>query len=265
MRNPTYFIRAIASVAILLGAAQSGRAQEAAGATTQISSPPGLETSGSQNVIPRLHVFWSDTSQRGSESHELHSPHANADIVSSICSRLSGTDSRVGVTIWMETLDGNTLPILAELKQLESLSIVGSSFRVGQLKAISKCPRLKHLNLDACRISVDDCRELASFPNLEVLQLSGAGVSDAGLKHLSRIPALTELDLRGTQVSDAGLVPLKNCRTLRLLDLRGTAVTTAGANRLNRMLPGLRIQLQPVAPTSHSLAVRQGHSVSTIR
>ena len=265
MRNSSSVIQAIVSMAILLGDAQSGRAQDAVGTTTQVSLPPGLETLGDQHVIPRLHVFWSDTSQRGSESHQFQSPHANANVASSICNHLNGIDSRVGVSIWMETLDGNTLPILAELKQLESLSIVGSSFRAGQLKALSRCPRLKHLSLDACRISVDDCRELASFPKLEVLQLSGAGVSDIGMKYLSRIPGLTELDLRGTQVSDAGLVPLQGCRTLRLLDLRGTAVTATGANRLNHMLPRLRIHLRPAGPKLHALAARQRRPFPTTR
>ncbi|MHC4880891.1 MAG: leucine-rich repeat domain-containing protein, partial [Planctomycetota bacterium] len=231
MRNSSHVIRVVFSVVILLDAAQSGRTQESVESIRPTRPSSRLGVPSEQSTVPRLRVFWRDSSVGDFVNHEAQFVRANA--VADICSRLNSSDSRVRVAIWMESLEGNTLRSLASLKQLESLSIVGSSFRAGHLKELSQCPTLKHLSLDACRISDDDCRELASFPALEVLQLSGAGVSDAGMKYLSRIRTLTELDLRGTQVSDAGLVPLKNCRTLRLLDLRGTVVTAAGANRLN--------------------------------
>lgn len=84
---------------------------------------------------------------------------------------------------------------------------------------------------------------LVSLTDLTALTLRGTGLTDRGLSPLARLPALTRLDLSDNpEVSDAGLEPLMSMRHLVTLDLRNTQVTAAGMDRLQKALPGCRIQ-----------------------
>jgi hypothetical protein len=67
---------------------------------------------------------------------------------------------------------------------------------------------------------------------------------DAALLRLGDFRRLEELDLSTSQITDSGLTHLTGLTSLRTLNLRGTQVTDAGVERLQRVLPHVRILRQ---------------------
>lgn len=118
-----------------------------------------------------------------------------------------------------QTLDPNSLTLPAratgadfvrhgDLSRLESLVAHDSDLNDDVLAQLTRCRRLKRL------------------------QLNGAPITDAGLIHLSQLTALEELNLTGTQVTDAGLTHLRALTRLKRFAFNGTMMTLSGVVRL---------------------------------
>lgn len=205
-------------------------------------------------VQPGIWISWHNSDAARTSSRRFECSRDETAFVTEVTDYLNGTASCSGVAIWMETLAPDVLPILATMESLESLTIVGSTFRAGSLRDLQSCSRLRSVCLDGCVVSDATCAELSEIRSLESLQLAGSAVTDKGLRHLGRVKELKELDLRGTRISDAGLEMLENNLALRLLDLRGTSVTPAGVQRLARNLPNVRIHFRQVSRGTLNLA-----------
>lgn len=207
-------------------------------------------------VQPGIWICWRDSDAVSTTSRRFECSRDETAFVTEVSDCLNRTASSSGVTIWMETLAPDVLPILATMENLESLTIVGSTFRAGSLRNLRRCSRLRSVCLDGCVVSDATCAELSEIRSLECLQIAGSAVTDKGLRHLGRVKGLKELDLRGTRISDAGLEILENNRALRLLDLRGTPVTPAGVHRLATILPDVRIHFRQFNRGSQNLAAQ---------
>ena len=234
--------RAVFALAITLLIGSSGLAQNR---SEDFGGQIDASQSTSADECPRIRICWREFKIGRTTEIEVQYPRAESEFVAEITNQLNESESCLGVSIWMETLETDILPTLAEMKNLESLTLVGSTFREGKLRQLRKCSMLKHVNFDGCMIGDDTCAELSEIRALETVQLTGAKITDRGLKHLSGIKTLRELDLRGTRISDEGLKSLQQNDALRLLDVRGTAVTPAGVQRLARALKNLRIHFLP--------------------
>jgi Leucine rich repeat len=114
-------------------------------------------------------------------------------------------------------IKGTDLDVLAELKNLETLYLVGTS--------------------------VDDegLSRLKDLKSLKTLHLGRTRITDKGMPALDGLANLQTLSLGNTDVTDAGLVQLRNLRNLSTVILRQTKTTPRGVQELRRMLPKARI------------------------
>ena len=114
---------------------------------------------------------------------------------------------------------GSGLENLANLKQLQEISLIGVPLGdegmkwIGQLSALRK---LRHEAPDKKGIPV---------------------ITDAGLAAITDLSNLELLELESTQISDAGISYLKTMKKLRDVDLEATQVTPAGIRMLQKALP----------------------------
>ena len=255
MRIPS-FIFSLFVGALIFGAANSGSTQDRVDGPSLQAGVAQADTTSNQVAQSGVWVSWRDPSSGCTTSRRFQCSQGEAASVAEIVDYLNQAATCSGVTIWMETLAPDLLPILSTMENLESLTIVGSTFRAGSLRNLRQCSGLKSVCLDGCVVSDTTCSELSEIRSLEYVQLAGSAVTNRGLRHLGRIRTLKELDLRGTLVSDDGLSLLENNQALRLLDVRGTAVTPNGAHRLTKTLQNLRIHFRPVNRLSLQLVAR---------
>lgn len=137
-----------------------------------------------------------------------------------------------GVTA--EVMSDELLRRIAELKDLEFLSLAGTKIDDRQLALLAPLTHLRNLELSDCEITDRGLDELARFKKLEVLDLTNTRVTDAGLTTLKALPRLRALTLQLTDVTDDGMGVLAELRGLDWLDVALTAVTDAGARQFKR-------------------------------
>ena len=99
------------------------------------------------------------------------------------------------------------------------------------------------LNLAGTSTTDDGMLKLADFKHLTRLHIGNTSITDKGLSSLKDLSYLESLNLYGTRVSDNGIQQLSTLKNLRTLYLWKTDVTPEGATRLQKALPGVRINL----------------------
>lgn len=114
-------------------------------------------------------------------------------------------------------ITGSSLYLLANLKNLETLFLVGTDLEDSGLAGVQNLTSLKTLNLD------------------------GTKITDAGMPALANLKNLQTLVLGDTAITDRGLVQLRDLRKLSTLILRDTKTTRDGIRELRRMLPDVRV------------------------
>jgi hypothetical protein len=130
---------------------------------------------------------------------------------------------------------------LANLTGIQAFGLARTQVTGAGLKHLRRLTKLGWLDLTKTRISDDGLEQLAGMSALNTLGLGRTCVTDAGLADVRKMTSLTWLDLDRTGVSDAGLEKLKGLVNLRVLVVKGTPVTQAGEDRLQEVLPNLRI------------------------
>ena len=148
------------------------------------------------------------------------------------------------LTITAAEVSGEKMSKIASLTKLRSIELNGTDITDADLAHFSKLDRLKFIELDRCR-KVGDAgvKAFGGLTSLAHLNLSGSKVSDAGLKDLSGLTKMEELSLAKTAVTDAGLVHLSAMRELHLLVLDGTVVNGSGLGALTKMPKMSQLQL----------------------
>jgi hypothetical protein len=109
------------------------------------------------------------------------------------------------------------------------------------LPSLAELPELEALSLDATRVSDDGLRHLAPLQQLKWLDLSRSKIGDEGMQHVARLSRLERLELSETMITDAGIEPLLSLLKLKSIDVSKTAVTEAGIARLRSLNPDLKI------------------------
>ena len=157
---------------------------------------------------------------------------------------------------------------IAELSQLEELSLDSNLITGSGLKKLSGLKRLRKLDLNfnplvepafehlsqlsnltaleaACSLPVSDrmLEQCARLRHLESLHLSNStsGVTDRGLAALSELSQLKNLALNEARVSDQALRRVGNLERLESLKLSNLHQTTAGNLAWIAQLPNLRL------------------------
>lgn len=114
-------------------------------------------------------------------------------------------------------ITGSDLDVLVDLKNLETLYLVGTS-------------------LDDTGMS-----RLKDLTSLKTLHLGRTKITDAGMPALDNLTNLQTLSLGDTAITDKGLVQLRDLRNLSTLILRHTKTTPRGVQELRRWLHDTRI------------------------
>jgi RNA polymerase sigma factor (sigma-70 family) len=126
--------------------------------------------------------------------------------------------------------------------KLEHLAILCPGVTDAGLEHLKGMTRLKDLNLSSTRVTDAGLRELRALTQLSGLTLSGTRIGGAGLAHLKALSGTLEyLDLQKTNLTDAGLAQLHGFGKLRQLNLTDTAVTDAGVEKLQKVLPQVKV------------------------
>jgi hypothetical protein len=148
------------------------------------------------------------------------------------------------LTITVAGISGEKMSKIASLTKLKSVTLNETNITDADLAHFSKLDRLTYIELYRCR-NVGDAgvKAFGGLTSLVHLTLSGSKVGDAGLKHLSGLTKMEELSLDNTAVTDAGLVHLSAMRELHLLVLDGTAVNGSGLGALTKMPNMSQLQL----------------------
>jgi penicillin V acylase-like amidase (Ntn superfamily) len=159
-----------------------------------------------------------------------------------------GTVKREGARIVAVGLDKATqletiLPLLAELPDLEELTLGNPAATDADVRALRGLPKLRGLSLMGAPVGDEALAVMKTLPALRNLNVIGTKITDAGLTHLRGLTALEYLGLKATAVTDAGLADLTSFTGLESINLADTQVTDAGLAHVGRMtwLKGLNI------------------------
>ncbi|HEX4132157.1 MAG TPA: hypothetical protein VHZ24_19155 [Pirellulales bacterium] len=106
---------------------------------------------------------------------------------------------------------GESLPRLAALTSLESLTLGGRDIRDAQLASLPSLKKLNSLCFIHCYALSDAALEtVAAVPNLAKLELIGAPITDTGVAHLAAAKKLKSLTLRTCpKVTNFGIAHLQ--------------------------------------------------------
>lgn len=97
---------------------------------------------------------------------------------------------------------GATLPSLAKLDNLTSLSIDSSLIEEKDLTAISQLSNMKRLTLKTKPLTNGALKKLSALKKLEALDIqTKGGFNESGLKHFDGMPRLTSAHLAGLNIS----------------------------------------------------------------
>jgi Leucine Rich repeat len=145
------------------------------------------------------------------------------------------------------------------------LILEGAKITDTGIQHVAKLENLNFLDLSETKVSDRSLKELTKVKNLEYLKLRQTRVTDTGLKDVAKLTNLVILNLSGTPITDAGLRELINLKHLKLLNLTSTEVTEAGMEKLQKVLPKVRIHQDAGSvsyPCGRSPALRQGTAES---
>jgi hypothetical protein len=139
-----------------------------------------------------------------------------------------------------EKLTGKAFNAIKELKQLENLRLCNCNLRGDGIRQIEGHPTLRTLDFWQSKIEDSQLASLATLPKLESLHVTGTPITDKGLPHLRGCRHLSRLNLDWTAITDAGLESLSSLE-LKEVGIKETKVTEAGAKKLEKAIPGLRV------------------------
>lgn len=100
------------------------------------------------------------------------------------------------------------------------------------LALLADLPQLESLELENLRISSIGCSPISKLTRLKSLSLSDCDVDDSVLAMLRPLKSLTELGLYGTRITDTGVDELNRMSQLEKLILGRTDISAVGVKRL---------------------------------
>jgi hypothetical protein len=149
-----------------------------------------------------------------------------------------------------KTFSGSGLACLAELPNLEHLTVAGSfAFKDEGMAAVGKLTRLKEFRTWHAGQTDEGVKSLKSLKNLKSLHLGQrlalkppACPSDETLAVLAELKSLEALQLDETRLTLAALAQLKQLPGLKKLTLGGIEIPEADVERLRQKLPAVEIK-----------------------
>ena len=158
------------------------------------------------------------------------------------------------------SIAGSSLPALADLKHLKSLTLP-SGVTDETLELLPPLPALTYLRLEnAFSVNGNSLECLSNLKSLECVDLYTTAVSDRNLSALSQCERLQEL-IAPVCTSDAGVKEIAHCPSIERLCLRRTRVTSACGVWLEAIPNLRRLDLSETEIDDHILPqlVRHAH------
>jgi hypothetical protein len=139
-------------------------------------------------------------------------------------------------------IDQAGLEQIAEIKSLQTLSLVGSDVGNLDLGVLAGQTRLKDLYLHATSFGDHNVSGLLQIPSLEMISLSNTKITERGLQELANHPGLRKLELGGMKLTEKQVRAFLNFTELRSLSVTETGLTKDDIDLLQRALPNCRIE-----------------------
>lgn len=130
------------------------------------------------------------------------------------------------------------LALICEMRSLRGLYQIGTGLTNAGLAHLARLPALEELWLshhDTSSFGDAGLPYLTKCPRLRALQLSGNGFTNRGLACLNDFPALRNLGLSRFPINDAGLASLSVLESLESLDLSYTPVGLSGLAHIKKL------------------------------
>lgn len=125
-------------------------------------------------------------------------------------------------------LSDRTISAIAELRELQSLSLWGTTVTDDDIEKFAELENLLLIDLSFTKVTGECLSTLAKLDKLVSVRLEACDVKDAHLAVLEEMPQLAMLYLRRTKVTDIGIRHLKDSESLNLLQLSDCAITDDG-------------------------------------
>lgn len=124
-----------------------------------------------------------------------------------------------GLIIRSKEIDEEEVQSIANLSNLESLTLNGSMWPDGQLSQLEQLRNLEYVSVAFCSITLKDLNAFVQMRSLRELHLSGVRLDTSGFEPLSNLDGLRKLNLSSVDIGDDDIKHIANIRTLRILDL----------------------------------------------
>lgn len=126
------------------------------------------------------------------------------------------------LSLWGTSVSDSEIASLLTLKQLVSIDLSHTNVTGEVLTTLSKMPNLVMINLQGCDVNDKHLELLSDFDRLMTLRLANTEVTDDGLRHIQGLKNLDHLDLSTCDISDAGLRSMGHLPALKHLWLSKT-------------------------------------------
>jgi internalin A len=140
----------------------------------------------------------------------------------------AATDAEItGISLMFTPAGDNAIAELADLPNLEDLSISGTKVTDRGIAMLPRLKKLRFLNADAIAITDIAMASIGRLTLLEHLNLSDTGIGDAGLRELGDLHSLQGLYLDGTKITDRGAAEIAHIPSLLYLGIGNSRITDA--------------------------------------
>ena len=123
------------------------------------------------------------------------------------------------------TLGDEDLAALANLKELDSLMLIGVSISGRGLRRLRGLDKLRYLHIEGGDLSQGGFEHLEDLPSLRFLVLPNANIDDQGAAQIAKLSQISALHLQGNPLSDDGVIPLAKLGKLRTLRIHDTQIS----------------------------------------
>lgn len=119
------------------------------------------------------------------------------------------------------------IPLIAELADVELVSIQRMPLSPPLLDALAKLPRIQHISISDVSLVGHDFARLAASPKLRSIRLSGVIVDPAFVSSLARLETLESVGIYNSRLMPGACLPLADIPAVRSLHLRQLEVDAA--------------------------------------
>jgi Leucine-rich repeat (LRR) protein len=134
--------------------------------------------------------------------------------------QLAALDSLKKINLWGDDITDKSMPVLAQMKSLETLEISSRNITDAGIEKLAQCPRLKSLSLQNTPITEAALSNLSKIKTLTNLSFWDTNINGRGLSFLKELPKLTDLSFMSENFTEDSTLHLGQVKTLKVLRLQ---------------------------------------------